>query len=262
MLGSIRQLWRFPVKSMQGEQIVQVALEPGGMAGDRRWGLVSDDGHLLSAKLVPELLWATARTEPDGAVVIALPDGTEIAADDPTAASALSAWLDRPVRLVQAEGSGDIAYQMTLNPPVDTAERFDIPTVEDRLHDLADLHLLTTASLAAMAAQRPDVDWDVRRFRPGMLIDAQAPADGGPTFLEDAWVGQDIALGDDGARVHVDQRAVRCSVPLRAQPGGIERDVTVFRGLCDANQNHLGLYCRVTGVGRVSVGDALLAVTG
>jgi uncharacterized protein YcbX len=256
MLGAVRELWRFPVKSLQGERVEQIDLEPGGMAGDRCWGLVSDDGHLLSAKRVPELLWAAARTDADGTVVITLPDGTELAADDPAAATSLSSWLGRPVRLVPAAGSGDLAYQMTLNPPVDDAELFDIPTAEDRLHDLADLHVLTTASLAALAAQRPDVDWDVRRFRPGVLVDAGAE----PSFVEDAWVGQDIDLGDGGARIHVDQRAVRCSMPLRAQPDGIERDVEVFRGLCDANQYHLGLYCRVTGFGPVSVGDALRTV--
>lgn len=257
MVGTVRELWRFPVKSMQGEQLDQVELGPGGMVGDRTWGLVSDAGHLLSAKTVPQLLWASARTEDDGRVVATLPDGTEVALGEPGAEAALSGWLDRPVRLVRAEGSHDLAYEMTFDPPDDDAEQFAIPAPAGRLHDLADLHVLTTASLAAMAARRDDLQWDVRRFRPGVLVDV----DGDPAFAEDAWVGTEMALGGGGARIAVEQQAVRCALPLRAQPDGIDRQVAIYRALEDAHANHLGVYCRIIAAGTVAVGDEVSAPT-
>lgn len=255
VVGSVGALWRFPVKSMQGERLDRVEVVTGGMVGDRVAALVSDVGHLLSAKTVPELLWASARTEPDGAVIVTLPDGTQVPIDDPTAAEAFSAWLGRPVSVARtgALPATTLTYEMTFDPPDDTAELFALDVPDGRLHDLADLHLLTSASLAAMAARAPGSDWDVRRFRPGVLLDVD-----GDTFAEDGWVGATLTVGDGGARVSVVQQAVRCAMPLRAQPGGLERDVALFRALSDAHNFHLGSYCSVLEPGQLHVGDPVV----
>lgn len=255
VVGTVGELWQFPVKSMQGERRERVELAPGGMVGDRVAALVSDRGHLLSAKTVPDLLWASARTEPDGEVVVTLPDGTELSIDDPAAAETFSAWLGRPVTVLRtgALPATALTYEMTFDPPDDTAELFALDVPEGRLHDLADLHLLTRASLAAMAARAPESDWDLRRFRPGVFLDVE-----GDTFAEDAWAGATLAFGDGGARISVLQQAVRCAMPLRAQPGGLERDVALYRALSDAHNFHLGSYCSVLEPGQLRVGDLVV----
>jgi uncharacterized protein YcbX len=263
VVGRVAELWRFPVKSMQGERLDGLELGPGGVVGDRRYGLIDvASGHLLSAKSVPALLAARAVTVGQD-VHITLPDGRRLAADDPDASAVLSAWLGRPVELKPAGSTaGAVSYEMTFDPPNDGAEMIVWPAMDGSFLDLAPIHAVTTASLASMAASRPDAVWDVRRFRPNVLIDTGA-AEG---FVEDGWVGHDVALGAAGAAIHVDMQSVRCAMPLRAQPAlgdqpALERDIEVFRTLTAEHNNHLGIYCGVTTPGSIRPGDPVTLPT-
>ncbi len=248
-LGTVAECWRYPVKSLQGLSVESLDVEAGGVAGDRTRGLVeaADDGpgRVLSAKRVAALLLGSADDE-----AITLPDGRRVGLDDPTADATLSAWLDRPVRLARPAEAGPVAYQMTFDPPNDEAELYDIPTPAGTFLDLAAVHLVTTATLRACAQARPDLDWDVRRFRPNVLLDVD-----GPAFVEGTWMGQQIRVGD--TVLAVDGPTVRCAMPLRAQPG-LAREPGIFRALEELNEvspNHLGAYCSVVEPGPVRVGD-------
>ncbi len=78
----------------------------------------------------------------------------------------------------------------------------------------------------------------------------------GPPFVEQEWIGQQVAIGD--VVIAVDGPTVRCAMPLRAQPGGLEREPALFQAMSDLNEafpNHLGLYCSVIEPGTVAVGD-------
>ena len=94
------ELWRFPVKSLQGEQLTEAGIGPEGIEGDRQWALFDlDTGYGLTARRVPDLLFAAGRLRPDGGAEVVLPDGT-VTSDD----TAISAWLGRRVTL-RAAGS-------------------------------------------------------------------------------------------------------------------------------------------------------------
>ncbi|GAG25072.1 unnamed protein product, partial [marine sediment metagenome] len=130
-------------------------------------------------------------------------------------------------------------------------EQYDIPTPTGTFLDLAPVHLLTSATLDGVRTARPDLDWDVRRFRPNLVVEAE-----GEPFLEERWSGRHLAVGDDLV-LRVDQPTVRCAMPLRAQPG-LEREVDLYeamRELNEANPNHLGVYASVVEPGPVGVGD-------
>ncbi len=253
VVGRVGQLWRFPVKSLQGESLDSAELTGAGLGGDRRYGLIDvAGGHLLSAKSVPALFDAMART--DGhTVIVTLPDGKEHSADDPGVSSVLSDWLDREVELTEV-GPSSLSYEMTFDPPNDEAEKVSWPAMDDSFLDLAPIHALTASSLAAMAEAYTDGEWDIRRFRPNVFLDTP-----GTGFVEDGWVGGDLLLGDGGAALHVDMAAVRCAMPLRAQPSlgdrpALARDIELFRAMTAEHNNHLGIYCGVSAGGRVSVG--------
>ena len=258
-VATVRELWRYPVKSMQGEALATAVLGLDGIEGDRAWGVVSADGrHVLSAKTVPELLFASAAVIDGGDVAVTLPTGAVVLAGTDEADDALSAWLDRPVRLLSAtaaHGADDapLDYEMTFEPTNDDAEVVGIPAPDGSLHDLTALHLLSDASLAAVRGARPELDWDVRRYRPNVVL---AVADGAEGFVEDTWVGDDATLGSAG--IHVRQATVRCAMPLRAQPGGTERDPELYRALDELHANHLGIYADVTAPGPCAVGDDVL----
>lgn len=251
MIGTVAAAWRYPVKSLQGEQVDGLAFAAGGAAGDRVWGILDrSTGKLLSGKRWPALLTAAARTAGEGAVVITLPSGEEWTAGDPAADEVLSAWLDRPVALV---GPGDAAlpYELTMDPTDDDSDVWDFATPPRSLVDLAAAHLLTDTSLAAARALAPDSDWDVRRFRPSLLV-ALAGDDAGEAFPEDAWIGRTVTCGEVGFTPFM--LTPRCAMPTRAQPG-LPRDLAISRKLTDHHANNLGVYATVATEGHVRVGD-------
>jgi uncharacterized protein YcbX len=169
-VATVKQCWRYPVKSFQGEQTSHLVLGPDGIEGDRSFGLIDQaTGHLLSAKAVRQLLEARATID-----TVVLPDGTNQPIDDPSTDLVLSQWLGRAVRLARPIDSGPVSYQMTFGPAGPDRRTVDVPTPSGTFLDVAHVHLLTTASLAAGRAARPDLDWDVRRFRPNLVLEVDA----------------------------------------------------------------------------------------
>src|SRR5256885_15400121 len=112
-------LWRYPVKSMGGEQLSMADIGARGVDGDRHWGVLDvGTGKILTARREPDLLFAAARLRPDGTVAITLPDGS-----DGTGDAALSAWLGRPVQLQEARPDRTGTYET----PVDFEHESETP---------------------------------------------------------------------------------------------------------------------------------------
>jgi MOSC domain-containing protein len=235
----VLELWRYPVKSLQGERLKSVAVSGDGLEGDRRFALYDlETGLGLTARRVPELLFASARLSEDGGVEITLPDGSLARGDD-----ALSAWLGRPVALRGRESDAARRFE---NPAVDLERETegDWATFEGApgaFHDspAARVSLVSTATIGP---------WDRRRFRSNVLLDGDG---------EDALVGSRVGLGD--AVIDVGMRIERCVMTVRAQPGGIERDVGVLRTIAREREACLAVGGLVTQPGRISVGDAVAA---
>lgn len=263
----VSQTWMYPVKSMQGVRTTSLRVERNGVAGDRNWALLDlDSGRILSAKRVGALLDAVFD---DGVMV--LPGGTRVDLNDSAAVgaggvcTAVSEWLGKRVRVcsvgdIDEVSDGPLSYQMTFDPPDDGSEYYDIPMPEGSFVDLAPLHLLTTATLDGCAAARPDLNWDVRRFRPNLLVDVD-----GDMFTESTWIGRQIRIGDDLV-VQPSQATVRCAMPLRHQPEMGPHDPELIRQpalyhamneLRPDMPNHLGVYVDVVEPGDVHVGDRL-----
>jgi uncharacterized protein len=243
IVGRVVALRRYPVKSMQGVEVDRLAVAPAGIEGDRRRACVDQEtGRIMSAKRFGRLLEAWADDEG-----ITLPEGGRLRYGDGGVDEALSAWLGRPVRLEERAPDTQRSYEMTLEPPNDDAEFYEIPSPAGSFLDLAAVHLLSTATLAGGEAAYGELDWDVRRFRPNVVVE-------GPDepFAEDAWCGSVLAVGT--ARLDVRQPTVRCAMPLRAQPG-LERQPRLYQALEELHANHLGTYVDVVEPGEIRVGD-------
>jgi uncharacterized protein YcbX len=249
VIGTVAELWHFPVKSMQGSQVPSLDLTEKGAEGDRGWAVVDPtEGKVLSAKRWARLLEATGGIDDAGTVTVTLPDGTTHEAGDPGTDTALSAWLDHEVRLLQPPPGDGLPYDLPTDAWDETSALWQFPGPPGGpFVDLAAAHLLTTASLRAAEALRPESAWDVRRFRPNALLDV-----GGDGFVEDAWVGRAVGLGDAVAEPFMP--TVRCALPTRAQPG-LASDPDIARTLRDRHELNLGVYCSVSVPGRVRVGD-------
>jgi uncharacterized protein YcbX len=245
----VAELWRFPVKSMQGSRADTLTIDATGVARDRGWGVVDPAaGRVLSAKRWPDLLLAAATIDDDtGVVTITLPDGTEHECGDPNTDDAVSSWLEHPVVMRRADDAEALPFEMYADPADDASPTFEFTGPAGRWVDLAHAHLLTTASLRAAAALHPDGEWDVRRFRPLALVDAD-----GDDFVEDAWIGQEVHLG--AVTVTPFMPTVRCSLPTRAQPG-LARDAKIATTLHRHHGLNLGVYGNIAAPGVVAVGD-------
>ena len=227
VVGWVRELWSYPVKSLAGSPVEALRVGPGGVDGDRAWALVNaETGRPISARREPRLLLAAAGTV-DGRLVLDLPGLGPVPAA--RAGEAASAWLGRPVRLAA------------------------LPAAELGFVDEAPLHLLTDATLLRHAREHPGSDWSVRRFRPNAVIasaDGVGDSSGCP---EDGWVGARLRLGTVTTRVT--DRTIRCAVITLAQPG-LAADPSLLRSLAERGHD-LGLYADVLDRGTVRVGDAV-----
>jgi uncharacterized protein YcbX len=246
-VGTVAQLWRYPVKSFQGEPVPELPIASGGAAGDRVLAVVDPAAQkVLSAKRHADLLLASARL--DGSrVVLTLPDGSEHAADDADVHDVLSDWLGRPVRLEPPPADTVYPMEMYTGMSDEDTPLFDWPGPPGSWVDLADSHWLTTASLTTIAGEHEAGSWDVRRFRPTGLIETS-----GDGYPEEGWGA--FAVGE--AEVEVLMATPRCSMPSRAQPG-LDRDRAIGTTIRDRNGNNLGVYASVTRSGTVRVGDSV-----
>ena len=241
-MAHVSELWLYPVKSMQGLSVASLELDQAGVAGDRRWALIDANSKLCSAKRYSKLFEASASA--DGTITLS---GGDIANSD----EALSEWLGTSVKLVERAADTAVGYEMTFEPPNDEAEYYEIPSPIGTFLDLAGIHIVAASTLAYCAEQYPDLDWDVRRFRPNIVIDVDIEP-----FAEDAWSGSNITIGD--AVIHIDMPSVRCAMPLRGQPGGLQRQPAMYAALDVLHNNHLGLYATVVQPARINVGDMVV----
>ncbi len=276
-IGTVRELWRFPVKSMGGERVDATTLGTRGMHGDRLWAVRDEDrGVLTNAKRIPALLMCSARyvaePPPDVApgsipdVEITFPDGTTVRSSDPDANARLSAFLGKRVTLCSLRPESDKAhYRAGKSSAAEMREVFAVDAGEPlpdfsmmpmgklleldkyatppgTYYDAFPLHVLTTASLGT---------YDVRRFRPNVLIDT-GDATG---YLELQWTGSTLAMG--ACTAFVDCPTPRCSMPTREQPG-VPADKTVLKTIARDAERCLGACASVTRAGAVRTGDEVV----
>ena len=233
----VEELWRYPVKSLQGERLAVAELGGEGIEGDRQWALFDlETGFGLTARRVPELLFGATRLRPDGAVEVVLPDGT-VTADD----AVLSDWLGRRVELRSAAAATE---RPRFEAPDDNfAENrrgwHDWMGGDGAFHDDSDgrVSLISTATLGT---------WDRRRFRSNVVLDGAG---------EDALEGAKVRLGE--ATLTIGRRIPRCVMVTRPQPGGIGRDTGVLKTIHRERGGELAIAAQVLVPGTVSTGDVL-----
>ncbi len=238
----IAEIWRYPVKSMLGEQLEQAQIGPDGIQGDRRWAVVdAESGVSLSAKRYAELLTCRARTR-DGEVIIGLPDGRELAAGSSEVARALSELLEREVTTRAAGATETIRHEFPTAVTEGEGEPFLHEPGTESFFDSATLHLLTTATLAELQRLLPESKVHHARFRPNILVET-----GETGFVENGWVHKEVTLGP--LRCRVIDNTQRCVMVTRSQ-GSLPRDIQVIRTIFKRNNGNAGvaLHARESGV--------------
>lgn len=260
--GSALSLWRYPVKSMMGEELTAAEINKAGLVGDRAYALVdSSDGKVASAKNPrkwPRLFEfgaaltnaAEAGTQP---VRITLPDGSVLESEQPEIHQVLSQALNREVTLsaatdlprATAEGYWPDIEGLAHR---DTVTDFGLP--EGTFFDCAVVHLLTTSTLDRLKMLYPQGRFEVRRFRPNIVVET---GNGGTGFVENAWIGQVLAIGDE-VRLSITRPCGRCVMTTLPQ-GDLPRDVGILRTAAQHNHASVGAYASVLQGGKIHSGD-------
>lgn len=238
-LVKVQQLFRFPVKSLQGESLDSCEVTEFGLRGDRSWSIVDlSTEKSLTARRCPELLFASATVHraSDGSdeVAVTLPDGTDTADN-----AALSSWLEREVALVRAADDQIGTYETQLDFETEVGEWFDWQGPAGSFHD-------STRTRVSLVSAQTARDWDLRRFRINVILDA--PGD-------DDLVGNSLQVGVD-LRLDVVKKIDRCVVTTRPQPG-LDRDLSVLRTIIAERGNFLGVGALVASPGTIAVGDTV-----
>lgn len=284
-VGRISSIWRYPVKSMLGERVAAADIGEYGLHADRTWAVRDVELDVTTgAKRHPGLLMCSARyvdTPPADAgpghapeVVVEFPDGEQVSSSDPSVHDELSTFLDREVTLeplppldrkdryrgsvaTKADlretfglGADDPLPDMSMFPIKKLAELSRYATPVGSYVDAYPVHILTEQSLAAMAERVPGTDFDVRRFRPTVLIDSPGSAEN----AEWGWCGGVLRL--PRAQLQPLIPTIRCVMPSLEQPG-LERDPRITRTIAAHSRRCLGVYGTVLRAGRIAEGEAL-----
>jgi hypothetical protein len=130
---SVAEIWRYPVKSLKGEQLERVELVPTGLPGDRL-ARIEDDRGTVTALRKQRMVGVPARIDADGEPEV---DGSRW--NTPEAAAAIRAVSGDGARIVRAE---------------DGAATFDVAPI-----------------LVATDGALDELGFDRRRFRPNIVLE-------------------------------------------------------------------------------------------
>src|SRR5438270_10904920 len=246
VVGRVAEIWRYPVKSMGGERLALSTVAVRGLHADRMWAVRDVEfDRFTTARRWPILLRCSARFMSDPAdqsavpgdvldVIVTFPDGSEVASSDPAIHDRLSELIGKPARLeslpalsekrryrtpqaTQADmrrqfaiADGEPLPDFSMFPVRKLAELARYATPVGALYDAYPILLLTRASLRAMAEFSTGSQFDVRRFRPNVLINRD-----GADLVEFGWCGGRLHAPDVTFTVEIPD--LRCSIPTRQQ---------------------------------------------
>lgn len=273
--GNVRiaSLWRYPVKSMAGEQVLEIDVSSRGLNGDRAFALIdkcaNKVGSAKNAGRFGPLLKCRAHfsEEPGpngpGSVTMAMPDGTTVHSEQPDLEAVLNASFGPDIALVSQAPEGlilEIAagtlggkHAATTELPVSSA------SPAGTLFNYAAVHLVTKSTLRQFEKAFPSSQFEARRFRPNLILDCDDEG-----FPENAWIGQTLAVGAD-LQLRISIPCPRCVVPTLPLED-LPHDPSILRSVAELNSVDLGdfgtlpclgIYADVIQPGRIRQGDAI-----
>jgi uncharacterized protein YcbX len=193
------------------------------------------------------LLLAASTLGDDAEPTVVLPSGDRCRGTGPETDAALTEWLERPVPLVGAVGAPGGEAEFFADATDDTSRAIQWTMPAGRFVDAAPLLVLTSASLRAGASLHPEGSWEVRRFRPNLLVNVDT--DG---WVEDGWCGLTVHVG--GAALVPDQPCIRCTMVTRSQ-SELDRDLDIYKSLARHHGGTLGVWTQVQAPGPVGLDD-------
>ena len=268
-VGAVAALWRYPVKSMMGEELNSCEVTDRGLLGDRQFAVVDRATGKVGGAKNPRK-WGNffdfraAYAQPPQAaaamppVRITLPDGTMVTTGPGDLEQILSRAFGRDVALEEAR-PGDRSPCATAEeywPDMagldyrDTVTDFDLPA--GTFFDTAVVHLLTTATIDRLRGLYPPGRFEARRFRPNIVVSTRPEGQG---FAENDWIGQNVAIGGT-VRLAITGPCPRC-VMITLPQGDLPKDPGILRTAAQHNAVSVGVYASVLTGGSIRRSDSV-----
>ncbi|GGB58121.1 MOSC domain-containing protein [Fictibacillus barbaricus] len=228
-IGKVKEIRRFPVKSILGETLQSVSIDKRGLIGDRLWAIKNMDGKIGSGKTTRRfqqmdgLFNYKARYE-DNTPIITMPDGKDFRSDDNTINEKLSEWLGYKVILAREESISHF--------------------------DEGPISIITTSALRKVSQDLGEAI-DHRRFRANLLVETESTE-----YFEDNWLDQLILVGSSVTlRVVAPlQRCIMVNIPQEE----LTHDTRLLRYLVNNHKSTFGVWAKVEGLGDINIGDNII----
>lgn len=272
--AALADILRYPVKSLMGESIPAAELTPTGITGDRAWAVRDEKrGGIRGGKKIPQLMTLMARSGSPTPTITA-PDGESLAANSEHIHTWLSEKLHHPVTLWPllpaerldhyrrgAPDTEDLEQELRavfgrlpdepLPDLTDFEELLEFESPPGTYFDAFPISIMSLQSLNTMNQLVGDSQFDVRRFRPNLLVDIPQSED---PFPEQAWLGATLSVGS--AIMRIESTCPRCSMTTHAFDD-LPRDTEIMRKLVNHSHGNLGIYASVQTPGQISLGDRI-----
>jgi uncharacterized protein YcbX len=262
-IGKVVSIWRYPVKSMMGEELNSSYVTERGLMGDRVYAIIDQQtGKVASAKNPGK--WGklfdfraafidslqTADNIPP--VRITLPDGSHIFSNQGEIHHTLSKVLGREVTLMKA--SLETPSYEEYWPDIEGIAHREIVTDEamppKTFFDVAVIHILTTSTINHFRELYPEGRFEIRRFRPNIVIESRSEEKG---LIENLWLDKKLTIGEEIV-LRVIAPCTRC-VMITLPQGDLPKDLGILRTVAKYNQVHAGVYASVERAGIARRGD-------
>ena len=268
--NTIESIWRYPVKSMAGEKLQSVFVTEKGIVGDRVYAFVNEETNRTAVvrKWAENLLNYHPHfvTEPNAntempALQMVMPSGETLITNSSELEERISAAFERKLKLMAIAPPGLLievpkgTLGGSLSEVTEIALGGGAPA--GAFFDYGSLHLISSSTLDHFQKVYPQGRFDVRRFRPNLVIHSEAAA-----FTENSWVGRTIAIGNELV-LRVTLPCPRCISVTLAQDD-LPRDPSILRAIAEQNTCNLGdfgnlpcagVYADVVKPGHIHCGD-------
>ena len=265
-IGKVVSIWRYPVKSMIGEELNSSYVTERGLIGDRVYALIDQQtGKVASAKNPGK--WGklfdfhaafidspqTAENIPP--VRITLPDGGQIFSNHGEIDRTLSKVLSREVSVMNSslEKPSYEEYWPDIEGLAQRETVTDEAMPPQTFFDIAVIHLLTTSTIDRLRELYPEGRFEVRRFRPNIVVESASEE---KDFIENSWVDMKLRIGEE-IELKIIGPCTRCVMTTLPQ-GDLPKDLGILRTVAKYNQVHAGVYASVHRGGTIHRGDNIL----
>ena len=253
VVGKVESLWRYPVKSMRGEEMDELFAGYAGVYADRLYAFESSASSkgfpFFTGRDQRQMIRYRARfRNPEKAARPVNLTEAEKSGANPISADASDLMIDVETPDGKTFAIDDPALIDNLRENLDGSHKLTLLRSDKAITDCRPLSIFAVQT-AKKLGEETGVDVDKRRFRANVYVDLTSPEG----FAEDEFVGRSLRIGSK-VTVAVLQRDARCMM-ITLDPDTAEKTPAILKAVAQAHEGMAGVYGAVLAEGIIRKGD-------